>query len=92
MSFTERQTWGPEQLRILRLAEVRSATGLSRSTLYQLMAKGQFLHQVPLGGRSVGWIQHEISAWIQQRIALRTIQANDLQECTEQTESGGRQR
>jgi prophage regulatory protein len=53
---------------ILRLPAVKSATGLSRSTIYLRIAHGVFTHPVSLGGRTVGWPSSEVaalnSAWI----------------------------
>ncbi|MEZ0175387.1 MAG: helix-turn-helix transcriptional regulator [Candidatus Reddybacter sp.] len=54
--------------KILRLPDVMSSTGLSRSTVYSKISDGTFPNQVSLGGRSVGWIDSEIYAWINQRI------------------------
>ncbi len=47
---------------ILRLPDVKAATGLSRSTLYLRIAHGAFTHPVSLGGRAVGWPAHEVAA------------------------------
>ena len=54
---------------ILRLPDVKMATGLSRSTLYLRIAHGVFTHPVSLGGRSVGWPAHEVEALNAARIA-----------------------
>lgn len=54
---------------ILRLPGVKTATGLSRSTLYLRVAHGLFTHPVSLGGRSVGWPEHEVAALNAARIA-----------------------
>ena len=51
--------------RILRRDEVERVTGLARSTIYERMKRGQFPTAIRLGGRSVGWYQHEIQAEIQ---------------------------
>ena len=56
---------------IHRLAGVKSRTGLARSTIYDLIKKGRFPPPIHLGQRSVGWIESELSAWIEERIALR---------------------
>ncbi len=53
---------------ILRLAEVKGRTGLSRSTIYLRVAEGSFPKPVSLGARAVGWLENEIQEWIQQRI------------------------
>jgi len=55
--------------RILRLPEVTARTGLSRATIYALMRQGRFPRQVRIGARAVGWIEAEVEAWIQERIA-----------------------
>lgn len=54
---------------ILRLPAVKAATGLSRSTLYLRIAQGVFTHPVSLGGRAVGWPEHEVAALNTARIA-----------------------
>lgn len=54
---------------ILRLPNVKMATGLSRSTLYLRIAQGLFTHPVSLGARAVGWPAHEVAAINIARIA-----------------------
>ena len=54
---------------ILRLPAVKSATGLSRSTLYLRIAQGTFPKPVSLGARSVGWPAYEVAALNAARIA-----------------------
>ena len=53
---------------IWRLPEVMAQTGLSRSTIYELIRQGQFPSQINLGPRAVGWIANEIADWIDARI------------------------
>lgn len=59
----------------LRRPEVERRTGLSCSTLYELMAQGAFPKPVPLGPKSVGWRESEVWAWQQGRIAERDQEA-----------------
>ena len=59
------------QVAILRLPEVQGRTGLSRSTIYAYASRGQFPGAVPVGQRAVGWVEDEVSGWIQRRIASR---------------------
>jgi len=54
---------------ILRLPNVKAATGLSRSTLYLRITHGVFTHPVSLGGRAVGWPADEVAALNAARIA-----------------------
>ncbi|EOX8911913.1 helix-turn-helix transcriptional regulator [Citrobacter freundii] len=61
----------PAQERFLRLPEVIHQCGLSRSTLYDLIARNAFPAQVSLGGKNVAWLQSEITAWMAERVAHR---------------------
>lgn len=47
----------------LRLQAVIRVTGLSRSTLYRLIANEQFPRPVRLGPRAVAWRRTDIEAW-----------------------------
>ena len=51
----------------LRLPKVRQRTGLGRSTIYRLIAQGQFPSAVQLAPRAVGWHRAEIDAWLEAR-------------------------
>lgn len=58
------------QHRIIRLPDVRTRTGLSRSSIYAAISKNTFPQPLPLGARAVGWLESEIDAWLESRIAL----------------------
>ncbi len=53
---------------ILRLPTVKARTGLSRSTIYLRISEGRFPKPVSLGGRAVGWVEAEITDWLNQQI------------------------
>ena len=53
---------------ILRLPEVSSKTGLSRSTIYARIKADTFPMPIPLGARAMGFIDQEIDDWIEARI------------------------
>jgi prophage regulatory protein len=54
---------------ILRLPQVKTRTGLSRSTIYLRASQGTFPKPVSLGGRAVGWVEEEVQSWLAERIA-----------------------
>ncbi len=54
---------------LLRRPQVQRRTGLSRSTIYELMSAGKFPTSIQLTDRSVGWLAHEIDDWIASRVA-----------------------
>lgn len=56
----------------LRMPDVVAATGLKRSTIYQLVEQKRFPKPVKvLGPRTSAWLASEVSAWQQERIAER---------------------
>lgn len=61
---------------ILRLPTVKARTGLSRSTIYLRISEGRFPKPVSLGGRAVGWVEEEITDWLNQQIANSRLAAN----------------
>jgi prophage regulatory protein len=50
--------------RLLRLPDVKSATGLSKSTIYARMSEGNFPKQISIGPRLVVWLESDIQQWI----------------------------
>ena len=60
-------------MRIFRLQDVITATGLSRSTLYKYISEGTFPKPVSLGDRCVGWVDSEVHDWILARIEERDL-------------------
>lgn len=51
----------------LRLPEVMEATGLGKTTIYRLMANGQFPKQIKLSQMVVAWPESVISEWLEER-------------------------
>lgn len=62
------QAKNPAEQTIIRRPRVQQRTGLSRSTLYQYIKDGAFPAPVQLGPRAVGWLDSEISDWINARV------------------------
>ena len=60
-----------DEARLIRLREVMTKTGLSRSYVYALAQKGQFPKPVKLSERSSAWIESEVQSWIDERIQKR---------------------
>jgi len=58
---------------LLRLPAVKARTGLSRSEIYRRCAANPptFPRPVKLGEHASAWAEHEVSAWIADRIAAR---------------------
>jgi prophage regulatory protein len=63
--------------KIIRLPEVKSKTGLSRSTIYLRMTKGTFPQTISLGERAVGWLETDIDHWLDDRIAASKAANNE---------------
>jgi prophage regulatory protein len=56
---------------LLRLPEVKTHTGLSRSELYRRIAQGTFPAPVKIGARASAWSSAEVERWKAERIAER---------------------
>ena len=56
-----------EKHRLMRLQEVLHVCRISRSTLYDSLAKGNFPEQVLIGRRAVAWRECDIEGWITSR-------------------------
>jgi prophage regulatory protein len=61
----------PGSLRLIKMPEVKSKTGLSDSKVYDEVAKGNLKPPVPLGSNSVAWVESEVDEYILARIAER---------------------
>lgn len=58
----------PDDVELIKIAEVRRMTGLSTSTIYERILAKQFPAQVKLGPRSVAWVKSEVQAWARERV------------------------
>lgn len=56
-----------QAIRYIRLPAVLGVTGMSRSTVYLLMQKGEFPRPVKLTSRSVAWPESAITDWLASR-------------------------
>jgi prophage regulatory protein len=76
MTINHSETKQPD-LTFLRINQVITTTGVSRSYIYQLSKSGLFPKAVSLvpGGTSVAWVASEVDAWINERIAERDQEA-----------------
>ena len=64
-----RETAGSD--RMLTMREVAERTGLSRATVYRLIAAGTFPRQIKVGEVAARWSEAEVERWIESRQADR---------------------
>jgi len=57
------------EVSFLRLPELKSVTGLSKSSLYALIRAKSFPSPVQLGPRTVAWVRSEVRQWAAERIS-----------------------
>ncbi|KGE78553.1 helix-turn-helix transcriptional regulator [Halomonas salina] len=60
-------------MRLIKLKDVTSLTGLARSTIYKYISEERFPKPVSLGERNVAWVEEEIQGWILEKIAERDL-------------------
>ena len=54
---------------IRRRPHVEAQTGLPKSSLYALIAKGDFPKPIKIGARAVGWLDADVNDWIEKQVA-----------------------
>lgn len=65
--------------RILRLKQLTERIGLGRSTIYDRMDAesprydATFPKPIKLGAAAIGWIDSEVTAWIENRISAKEM-------------------
>lgn len=78
--MTRRQVTNTEAVfypRILRLKQLTERIGLGRSTIYDRMDTqsprydATFPKPIKLGAAAIGWIDSEITTWIEQRMSAK---------------------
>lgn len=62
---------------LLRLAEVRRLVGLSKPTIYRLIAAGRFPKPVKLSKSAVAWKFDEVVAWTESLVRAREAELTD---------------
>ena len=50
-----------------RIAQLMELTGLSRSTIYAMVKRGEFPENHPIGSRAVAWREAEVLQWLRDR-------------------------
>lgn len=72
----------PPKLTIIRIKAVMALINLSRSTIYDFMNPKSPRHDpsfplpVKLGSSAVGWLEHEVQAWLNLRAQSRQTLEN----------------
>nr|WP_269800794.1 MULTISPECIES: AlpA family transcriptional regulator [unclassified Colwellia] len=65
------QTRSKQPSDLIRIKEVISMTGLSRSSIYTYKNKGEFPSPIQLSSRSVAWVRVDVEQWILGKINNR---------------------
>jgi prophage regulatory protein len=58
----------PDDVTFLRLPGVKAVTGLSKTSIYQLIREKSFPTPVHLGPRAVAWVRSEVRQWAVDRV------------------------
>lgn len=64
--------------RLIRIDEVLHICGLSRSSLYACIQRGEFPGQVKLSKKASAWLYSEVLAWVNARAATRHVVTKSL--------------
>ncbi len=67
MAFIMEYALKREKMRFLRSKEVEHKVGLSRVSVWRLEAAGDFPPRRKITPKTVGWVEHEVDAWMEDR-------------------------
>lgn len=67
-SDTSQASGALDDVTFVRLPEVKAITGLSKTSIYELIRAKSFPPPVRIGSRSVAWIKVEIREWALDRV------------------------
>ncbi|MCP4501662.1 MAG: AlpA family phage regulatory protein [Deltaproteobacteria bacterium] len=59
------------QTKLIRIRDVKDATGLSTTSLYRLIAAESFPKPIKLTERTSAWVADEVEKWCKDKIAER---------------------
>ncbi|WP_432277702.1 helix-turn-helix transcriptional regulator [Pseudomonas aeruginosa] len=51
-----------------------AASDVYKRQIYKYVSESWFPKPIPLGGRSVGWLESEVAEWILERVSERDLQ------------------
>jgi len=71
LSIEQTQARDKQPSDLIRIKEVMSMTGLSKSSIYTYKSKGEFPNPIQLSARSVAWVRVDIEQWILDKINNR---------------------
>lgn len=57
-------------MRLIRLKEVLDKTGLSKATLYRLIAADEFPVSIQISSRAVGWEESQVDEFLMKKVSL----------------------
>ncbi|WP_275300952.1 helix-turn-helix transcriptional regulator [Achromobacter insolitus] len=64
-------TYAEPKAIFLRRRDVEEMVGLSRSTLYAMISRGEFPEPIRVGAKAVRWSSSEILTWMSERTVQR---------------------
>lgn len=62
-----------KSLKIYRMPDIFSTTGLKSSTIYKLVRNKEFPPPIKLTSRSSGWLSHDIDRWLESRLTDQPV-------------------
>ena len=71
LAIEQLQTRDNQPSDLIRIKEVMSMTGLSRSSIYTFKSKDEFPNPIQLTARSVAWVRVDVEQWILDKINNR---------------------
>lgn len=62
-----------QRIKIIRMPEVREITGLGTTAIYDRIKAKTFPQKINLGGRAIGFLESDITTWINERVTASQV-------------------
>lgn len=66
-------------MRLIRLKEVLHKTGLSKATLYRLIASGEFPASVTIAHRAVAWEESLVDEYLMRKVSEQNFKREQIE-------------
>ncbi|MDW3136307.1 AlpA family transcriptional regulator [Vibrio sp. 1288] len=60
-------------MRLIRLKEVLHKVGVSKATLYRLIAAGEFPQSINIASRAVAWEESQVDEYLMRKVSEQTF-------------------
>ena len=55
-------------INLMRLTRIKGKVGLGKTTINEMVKRGEFPKPIQIGARAVAWLESDVDEWIESRV------------------------